>query len=39
MARKTYDTGVSICRPLYYEYPEVEEAYTYDNEYFLVTIS
>lgn len=34
MARKTYDTGVSICRPLYYEYPEVEEAYTYDNEYF-----
>ncbi len=34
MARKTYDTGMSICRPLYYEYPEVEEAYTYDNEYF-----
>ena len=34
MARKTYDTGISICRPLYYEYPEVEEAYTYDNEYF-----
>ena len=34
MARKTYDTGISICRPLYYEYPDVEEAYTYDNEYF-----
>ena len=34
MARKTYDTGISICRPLYYDYPEAEEAYTYDNEYF-----
>ncbi len=34
MARKTYDTGISICRPLYYDYPEAEEAYTYDSEYF-----
>lgn len=34
MARKTFDTGISICRPLYYEYPEVEEAYIYENEYF-----
>lgn len=34
MARKTYDTGISICRPLYYEYPDVEEAYIYDGEYF-----
>ena len=34
MARKTYETGISLCRPLYYEYPEVEEAYTYDGEYF-----
>lgn len=34
MARKAYDTGISLCRPLYYEYPEVEEAYTYDGEYF-----
>ena len=34
MARKTYDTGISICRPLYYYYPETEEAYTYDSEYF-----
>jgi len=32
-ARTTYDTGVSICRPLYYDYPEVEEAYNYDGEY------
>lgn len=34
MARKAYDTGLSICRPLYYEYPEQDEAYTYDGEYF-----
>lgn len=34
MARKAYDTGVSICRPLYYEYPEAEESYIYENEYF-----
>lgn len=34
MARKSYDTGVSICRPLYYEYPEQEEAYTNEGEYF-----
>lgn len=33
MARQTYDTGVSICRPLYYEFPDAEEAYTYENEY------
>ena len=34
MARETYDTGISLCRPLYYEYPENEEAYTYEGEYF-----
>lgn len=34
MARKTYDTGIGICRPLYYEYPEVDEAYTHEGEYF-----
>jgi len=33
MARKTYDTGVGICRPLYYEYPDNEEAYAYEGEY------
>lgn len=33
MAREAYDTGISICRPLYYEYPEVEEAYAYEGEY------
>lgn len=39
MARKAYDTGISVCRPLYYEYPESEEAYVYENEYFSVMIS
>ena len=34
MARETYDTGIALCRPLYYEYPEAEEAYTYEGEYF-----
>ena len=34
MARETYDTGIGICRPLYYEYPECEEAYKYEGEYF-----
>ncbi len=34
MARKTYDTGLGMCRPLYYEYPDQEEAYTYEGEYF-----
>ena len=33
MARKAYDEGLSICRPLYYDYPNVEEAYQYKNEY------
>lgn len=34
MARETYDTGIGMCRPLYYEYPNIEEAYKYENEYF-----
>lgn len=34
MSRKTYDTGIGICRPLYYEYPQAEEAYKYENQYF-----
>jgi len=33
-ARTAYDTGVSICRPLYYEYPERSEAYSCDQEFF-----
>ena len=27
MARKTYDEGISLCRPMYYDYPEDKEAY------------
>ncbi|OAQ38972.1 hypothetical protein A5893_13115 [Pedobacter psychrophilus] len=33
MARKTYDTGISISRPLYYDYPNQKEAYTNTSEY------
>ena len=34
MARAAYDTGVSLCRPMYYEYPELDEAYTFEQQYF-----
>lgn len=33
MARRAYDEGVSLCRPLYYDYPEASEAYNFKNEY------
>ena len=33
MVRKNYETGISLCRPLYYDYPEDKEAYDYRNEY------
>ncbi|WP_342646881.1 TIM-barrel domain-containing protein [Mucilaginibacter sp. CSA2-8R] len=33
MARKTYDTGLSLCRPLYYDDPETKEAYENPSEY------
>ncbi len=32
-ARQAYDTGVSMCRPLYYEWPERDEAYEWKDEY------
>ena len=32
-AREAFDTGVSICRPLYYFWPESKEAYDYNEEY------
>ena len=32
-AREAYDTGVCLCRPLYYAYPERTEAYTCNEEY------
>lgn len=33
MSREAYDTGVSLCRPMYYEYPEAPEAYEFRGEY------
>ena len=32
-ARETYETGVSMCRPMYYDSPEDERAYHALNEY------
>ena len=32
-ARRTYDTGVAFFRPLYYDWPEEDAAYTSKNEY------
>jgi alpha-glucosidase (family GH31 glycosyl hydrolase) len=33
-SRKTYDTGMAFLRPLYYDYPEANEAYQQKGEYF-----
>lgn len=33
MARKAYDEGLSLCRPMYYDYPDSKEAYEFRNEY------
>ena len=33
LARQTYDDGVAMCRPMYYDYPEAPEAYAMKNEY------
>ena len=32
-ARKNYDTGVAMCYPMYYDYPETEEAYQYKRQF------
>jgi alpha-glucosidase len=32
-ARRTYDTGVASLRPLYYDWPEADQAYSNKNEY------
>lgn len=32
-AREAFDTGLGICRPLYYDYPETEAAYTWKEEF------
>ena len=34
-ARETFDTGVSMCRPMYYHYPESNEAYEYKEQHML----
>ena len=33
MARKGYDEGISLCRPLYYDYPQCQEAYDFRSQY------
>lgn len=33
-ARENYDTGVAMTRPLYYEYPSLEEAYSHPEQFF-----
>jgi alpha-glucosidase (family GH31 glycosyl hydrolase) len=32
-AREAYDSGVSLCRPMYYDYPEAQEAYDFKQQY------
>ncbi len=32
-ARESFDSGVSLCRPLYYDDPENQQAYSFRNEY------
>ncbi|MDB5284039.1 MAG: hypothetical protein JWO06_3114 [Bacteroidota bacterium] len=34
MARLAYDSGISIIRPMYYEYPDKEIAYRSNHQYF-----
>ena len=31
--RKGYDEGLSLCRPMYYDYPEAPEAYSFRSQY------
>lgn len=33
-ARENYDTGVGMCRPMYYEYPETAKAYEVPEQFF-----
>ena len=33
MARKAYDHGIAICRPMYYDYPKEENAYKLQYQY------
>lgn len=34
MARVASDTGISLCRPMYYEYPDEDAAYAARHQYF-----
>ena len=33
MARVGYDDGIALCRPMYYDYPEAPEAYSFRSQY------
>ncbi len=33
-SRNAYDTGISMIHPLYYDYPNADEAYDFGDEYF-----
>lgn len=33
MARECHETGISLCRPMYYDYPNNDEAYYFSREY------
>jgi alpha-glucosidase len=35
MARRETETGLALCRPMYYAYPEAEDAYLCRQQYFL----
>jgi len=32
-SREAYDNGISLCRPMYYDYPEDDEAYKFTGQY------
>lgn len=32
-AHQAYETGISICRPMYYDYPKADNAYTFKGQY------
>lgn len=32
-ARQSYNTGISLCRPMYYDYPRSDNAYFFKNQY------
>jgi len=32
-AHQGYETGISICRPMYYDYPQAENAYSFKGQY------